>query len=177
MGDLVGTTDKPPLADTEALVSDLLIQIERLISQNNLLQPLVVGIHTGGVWIAQIIANHLQAPLGQLNIAFYRDDFSRNGLHPQVSPSSLPLDINDRNLILVDDVIMSGRTIRAALNELFDFGRPASVSLVTLCSVNQRELPIQADACALKLDLTAGQYVQLTGPNPLTLSIIENRAS
>ncbi|HCH32863.1 MAG TPA: bifunctional pyr operon transcriptional regulator/uracil phosphoribosyltransferase PyrR [Oceanospirillaceae bacterium] len=176
MGDLVGATQNPQLADTNALMGELLTQVERLISQKNLRQPLVIGIHTGGVWIAQNIANHLRAPLGQLDIAFYRDDFSRHGLHPQVSPSSLPFDINDRNLILVDDVIMSGRTIRAALNELFDYGRPASVSLVALCSVNQRELPIQADACALKLDLTPGQYVQLTGPTPLTLSIIENRA-
>jgi pyrimidine operon attenuation protein/uracil phosphoribosyltransferase len=75
--------------------------------------------------------------------------------------------------LLVDDVLMTGRTVRAAMNELFDFGRPASIKLVTLCSVNQRELPIQADACALTLDLEVGQYLQLDGPETLKLSIIE----
>jgi len=173
----MGVTSNPQLADTNALVSTLVEQIDALLLQNQRQQPLVVGIHTGGVWLAQTIATHLQAPLGQLDIAFYRDDFTQHGLHPQVSPSSLPFDINDRHLILVDDIIRSGRTIRAALNELFDFGRPASVTLATLCSVNQRQLPIQADACALTLDLAEGQYLQLTGPTPLTLSIIENRES
>lgn len=170
------TAQHPQLADTSALIKALLLQVDNLISQHQLQQPLIVGIHTGGVWLAQAIAQHLQAPLGQLDIAFYRDDFSRRGLHPKVNPSSLPFDINDRHLLLVDDVIMSGRTIRAALNELFDFGRPASVKLVTLCSVSQRELPIQADACALKLDLEPGQYLQLAGPVPLQLSIIEHTA-
>jgi pyrimidine operon attenuation protein/uracil phosphoribosyltransferase len=164
----------PQLADTPALVSSLLGQVDQLITTQKLDQPLVVGIHTGGVWLAKVIAEHLNAPLGQLDIAFYRDDFSKNGLHPQVSPSSLPFNINDRHLLLVDDVLMSGRTVRAAMNELFDFGRPASIKLITLCSVNQRELPIQADACALTLDLDVGQYLQLDGPDPLQLSIIEH---
>ena len=164
----------PELADTPALVSNLLDQIDQLIFTQKLDQPLVIGIHTGGVWVAKVIAQHLQAPLGQLDITFYRDDFSKNGLHPQVSPSSLPFNINDRHVLLVDDVLMSGRTIRAAMNELFDFGRPASIKLITLCSVNQRELPIQADACALSLDLEAGKYLQLQGPDTLKLSIIEH---
>jgi pyrimidine operon attenuation protein/uracil phosphoribosyltransferase len=164
----------PELADTPALVSNLLEQIDQLIFTQKLDQPLVIGIHTGGVWVAKVIAQHLQAPLGQLDITFYRDDFSKNGLHPQVSPSSLPFNINDRHVLLVDDVLMSGRTIRAAMNELFDFGRPASIKLITLCSVNQRELPIQADACALSLNLEAGKYLQLQGPDTLKLSIIEH---
>ena len=163
----------PELADTPALVNSLLNQVDQLITTQKLDQPLVIGIHTGGVWLAKVIAEHLQAPFGQLDIAFYRDDFSKNGLHPQVSPSSLPFNINDRHLLLVDDVLMTGRTVRAAMNELFDFGRPASIQLVTLCSVNQRELPIQADACALTLDLEVGQYLQLEGPETLKLSIIE----
>ena len=170
----MGATQDPQLADTPALVSRLLDQVDQLITKQKLDQPLVVGIHTGGVWLAQVIAKHIQAPLGQLDIAFYRDDFSKNGLHPQVSPSSLPFNINDRHLLLVDDVLMSGRTVRAAMNELFDFGRPASIKLVTLCSVNQRELPVQADACALTMDLDAGQYLQLDGPLPLKLSIMEH---
>jgi len=168
------TPQHPELADTPALVSHLLHQVDQLLATQKIDQPLVIGIHTGGVWLAKVLAEHLQAPLGQLDIAFYRDDFSKHGLHPQVSPSSLPFNINDQHILLVDDVLMSGRTARAAMNELFDFGRPASIKLVTLCSVNQRELPIQADACALTLDLKPGQYLQLEGPDTLKLSIIEH---
>lgn len=168
------TPQHPQLADTQALVNDLLNQVDQLVTTQHIDQPLVIGIHTGGVWLAKVIAQHLRAPFGELDIAFYRDDFSKHGLHPQVSPSSLPFNINDRHLILVDDVLMSGRTVRAAMNELFDFGRPASIKLVTLCSVNQRELPIQADACALTLHLAPGQYLQLEGPDTLKLSIIEH---
>ena len=84
----------PELTDTPALVSNLLEQIDQLIFTQKLDQPLVIGIHTGGVWVAKVIAQHLQAPLGQLDITFYRDDFSKNGLHPQVSPSSLPFNLS-----------------------------------------------------------------------------------
>ena len=168
------TPQHPELADTPALVNHLLHQVDQLLTTQKIDQPLVIGIHTGGVWLAKVLAEHLHAPLGQLDIAFYRDDFSKHGLHPQVSPSSLPFNINDQHILLVDDVLMSGRTARAAMNELFDFGRPASIKLVTLCSVNQRELPIQADACALTLDLKPGQYLQLEGPDTLKLSIIEH---
>lgn len=168
------TPKYPELADTPALVSNLLDQVDNLLTTQNIEQPLVVGIHTGGVWLAKVLANHLQTPFGELDIAFYRDDFSKNGLHPLVRPSSLPFNINDRHILLVDDVLMSGRTVRAAMNELFDFGRPASIKLITLCCVNQRELPVQADACALTLDLAPGQYLQLEGPETLQLSIIEH---
>lgn len=80
---------------------------------------LMVGIHSGGVWVAERLHAllKLQQPLGQLNIAFYRDDFSRSGLHPHVKPSALPFEVENRHLILVDDVLHTGRTIRAALNE------------------------------------------------------------
>ena len=80
-----------------------------------------------------------QEPLGTLDVSFYRD-FTQNGLHPQVRPSALPFEIDGQHLVLVDDVLMSGRTIRAALNELFDYGRPASVTLVCLLDLNAREL-------------------------------------
>ncbi|MCO4838132.1 MAG: bifunctional pyr operon transcriptional regulator/uracil phosphoribosyltransferase PyrR [Oceanospirillaceae bacterium] len=168
------TPQYPELADTPALVTNLLDQVDQLLTSQNIEQPLVIGVHTGGAWLAKVVASHLQVPFGELDITFYRDDFSKNGLHPIVRPSSLPFNINDRHLLLVDDVLMSGRTVRAAMNELFDFGRPASIKLITLCSVNQRELPIQADACALTLDLAPGQYLQLQGPEVLQLSIIEH---
>ena len=116
------------------------------IDSGALTDPLMIGIHTGGVWVAKRLhaALGLSEPLGKLSIAFYRDDFTHIGLHPQVSPSSLPFDIEGRNIILVDDVLYTGRTIRAAMNELFDFGRPSRVLLVTECSMAsniQAELP------------------------------------
>ncbi len=135
--------------------------------------PLMVGIHTGGVWVAQRLHGLLgiEAPLGTLDISFYRDDFSRIGLHPQVRPSDLPFELDDRHLILVDDVLHTGRTIRAALNELFDYGRPASVTLAVLVDRGGRELPIQPDVTGMTVELRPGEQVKLTGPDPLTLSV------
>ena len=163
----------PQLPDTASLIADLFQQVDQLIDQTQLQDPLVIGIHTGGVWLAQALAERLQAPLGKLDISFYRDDFTQNGLNPKVNPSQLPFDVNNRHLLLVDDVLKSGRTVRAALNEIFDYGRPASVKLVTLCDIQDRELPIQADACALHLELQTGQYLQLDGPQPLQLTLLE----
>ncbi|MDP6967874.1 MAG: bifunctional pyr operon transcriptional regulator/uracil phosphoribosyltransferase PyrR [Gammaproteobacteria bacterium] len=163
----------PQLPDTPSLVADLVQQVSQLISSQQIKDPLVIGIHTGGAWLAATLARTLDAPLGKLDISFYRDDFTQQGLNPKVNPSNLPFDINNRHIILVDDVLMSGRTVRAALNEIFDYGRPASIKLATLCTINGRQLPIQADACALQLQLTANQYLQLQGPEPLLLTLIE----
>ena len=95
---------------------------------------IMIGIHTGGVWIARQLHTllGLATPLGSININFYRDDFSRIGLHPQVSASEIPVDIEDQNLILVDDVLQTGRTVRAALNEIFSYGRPDTVRLAVM---------------------------------------------
>jgi pyrimidine operon attenuation protein/uracil phosphoribosyltransferase len=163
----------PQLPDTPSLVADLVRQVRQLISHQQLQDPLVIGIHTGGVWLAATLAQAIAAPLGKLDISFYRDDFTQQGINPKVNPSSLPFDINNRHIILVDDVLMSGRTVRAALNEIFDYGRPASIKLATLCAINGRQLPIQADACALQLELAGSQYLQLEGPEPLQLTLIE----
>ena len=97
------------------------------------------------MWIAQQLHKLYESahPLGVLNIAFYRDDFSRVGLHPHVTPSSLPFDVTDRHVILVDDVLYTGRTVRAAMNELFDYGRVASICLAVLVDRSGRELPIR----------------------------------
>ena len=137
--------------------------------------PVMVGIHTGGAWLAERLHQNLQLaqPLGLLDISFYRDDFEGKGLHPSVKPSSLPFAIDDQYVILVDDVLMSGRTVRAALNELFDYGRPAAVILVTLVDLPRRELPIQADVTGIRMDLKPGQRVKLTGPAPLTLTLVD----
>jgi len=134
---------------------------------------LMVGIHTGGVWVAEQLHKRLglELPLGQLNIAFYRDDFSSIGLHPRVEPSSLPLEVENRHIVLVDDVLHTGRTIRAALNEIFDYGRPASVTLAVLVERNGRELPIRGDAIGCSMYLEPGKQIKLCGPDPLSLEI------
>jgi pyrimidine operon attenuation protein/uracil phosphoribosyltransferase len=108
-------------------------------------------------------------PLGTLDVSFYRDDFSQNGLHPQVRPSELPFEIEGQHLVLVDDVLMSGRTIRAALNELFDYGRPASVTLVCLLDLDAGELPIRPDVVGPPCRWPPMKRVKLTGPAPLAL--------
>ena len=137
---------------------------------HELTQP---GIRTGGVWVAQALlaALNRQDALGILDVSFYRDDFTQNGLHPQVQPSELPFEIEGQHLVLIDDVLMSGRTIRAALNELFDYGRPASVTLVSLLDLDARELPIRPDVVGATLSLAVDQRVKLSGPTPLTLEL------
>lgn len=136
---------------------------------------LMVGIHTGGVWVAERLHKTLgiKQPLAQLDISFYRDDFSRIGMNPQVKPSQLPTSVDDEHIILVDDVLHTGRTIRAALNEIFDYGRPATVTLVVLGERSGRELPIQADVVGKHMQLGEHEHVKLTGPEPLTLVVVE----
>lgn len=133
----------------------------------------MVGIHTGGAWVAEQLHAKLSltSELGLLDISFYRDDFSQNGLHPKVKGSQLP-DIENKTVILVDDVIMSGRTIRAAMNELFDYGRPEKIVLACLLDMGQRQLPIQADVIGEKIERPLNQRIKLTGPDPLTLTTV-----
>lgn len=133
----------------------------------------MVGIRTGGVWVAEQLhaALQLETALGALNINFYRDDFTRIGMHPQVTPSVLPFEVEGRHIVLVDDVLYTGRTIRAALNELFDYGRPARVTLAALVERNGRDLPIQADVTGMRIELDAKQQIKLGGPTPLALAL------
>ena len=128
---------------------------------------LIIGIHTGGAWIAETLHTRLENPhpLGMLDISFYRDDFTQIGLNPQVKASDLPESIEDRNIILVDDVLHSGRTIRAAMNELFDYGRPKSIHLAVLLNREGRQLPIQADVCGMNINLAANQHIKLKYAN------------
>jgi pyrimidine operon attenuation protein/uracil phosphoribosyltransferase len=157
----------------DALLDKMASETRALITRRNLNDPLMVGIRTGGVWLAERLHRQLEltGPLGVLDISFYRDDFTQVGINPKVQPSQLPCATEGRDILLVDDVIMSGRTIRAALNELFDYGRPASVSLITLLDLQRRELPIQADVIGGTLALGPDQLVKLNGPEPLTLTI------
>ncbi len=148
-------------------------ELKAHLARHDITAARFIGIRTGGVWVAQALLAELgrKEELGTLDVSFYRDDFTRSGLHPQVRPSELPFEIDGQHLVLIDDVLMSGRTIRAALNELFDYGRPASVTLVCLLDLDARELPIRPDVVGTTLFLPAGQRVKLTGPAPLNLEL------
>lgn len=161
------------LIDIPAALADMADNLQPYLAR----KPLVIGIHTGGVWIARHLHHMLglDEPLGTLDISFYRDDFSRIGMNPQVKASDLPVDVDGRHVILIDDVLQTGRTIRAAMNEIFDYGRPASITLATLIERDGRELPIQADVVGKTLTLAADEHVKLTqlvenqGPENLEL--------
>jgi len=160
--------------DIETAIDELSRQLRTCLRERNIDNPVMVGIHTGGAWIAERLHKllALTAPLGVLDISFYRDDFTRIGLNPQVRPSQMPGNIDGRHIILVDDVLYTGRTIRAALNEIFDYGRPASIILTVLIDRNGRELPIQADVSACHLELGPQQQVKLQGgPQSVQLEI------
>ena len=161
------------LPDPQQLLPHMAGELKSLLQQRGIGQAHFIGIRTGGVWVAEALLRELglEQPLGTLDVSFYRDDFTRSGLHPQVRPSALPFEIEDQHLVLIDDVLMSGRTIRAALNELFDYGRPASVTLVCLLDLDARELPIHADVLGTTLALAPEQRVKLSGPTPLALEL------
>ena len=167
------------LPAVETLLDSMAADLTRYLAQRGRTEVAFVGIHTGGVWVAEALLQRTlpEAPMGTLDIAFYRDDFAQNGLPQRVRPSELPFDLDGRHLVLVDDVLMTGRTIRAALNEIFDYGRPASVTLVTLIDIEARELPIRADILGRSLSLAPGQRVKLTGPEPLQLTLTMPTAS
>jgi len=163
--------------DANSLIKTLATKISERLKTDAISNAVMIGIHTGGVWVATQLHEQLklQQPLGSLNISFYRDDFTKVGLHPQVEPSSLPFTVDDQNIILVDDVLHTGRTVRAALNEIFDYGRPASVLLVTLIDRPGHELPIQADIVGQFVDLQPQQHIKLTGPEPLRIEVLETK--
>lgn len=160
---------QPP--DAEKLFSDLVNKIQPDINENIML----VGVRTGGVWLAQRLHQELclTHPLGILDISFYRDDFDRIGLYPKVKPSEIPFEVTDSHIILVDDILYTGRTIRAAINELFDYGRPASIRLAILVDRGERELPIAAQYVGAELVLPSGKMLNLQqgGDGKLSLSL------
>ncbi len=170
------------IIDTSALLDTLSSELRNLLQSRNIENPVMIGIHTGGLWVAEELHKSLniKQPLGALNITFYRDDFTRIGMHPQVQPSNLPFNVDDQHIILVDDVLHTGRTIRAALNEIFDYGRPASVILAVLVERGCRELPVSADVAATQIKLEKNQHIKLSRADSnngsdkrLTLSIEE----
>lgn len=161
------------LPNPAELIRQMATDLTTHLNKRGISEPRFIGIRTGGIWVAQALLKALDnpAPLGTLDVSFYRDDFSQNGLHPQVQPSQLPFEIEGQHLVLIDDVLMSGRTVRAALNELFDYGRPASVTLVCLLDLDAGELPISPDVVGATLSLAPDERVKLSGPEPLALEI------
>lgn len=147
------------LPDAEALLAGLAEQMRPHVTPATAL----VGLHTGGVWVAQRLQAllGLTQPPGALDVSFYRDDYAQRGLARDARSSSLPFDVEGRHLVLVDDVLHTGRTIRAALNELFDYGRPQRVELAVLIDRGGRQLPVAPTYCAMQYVPPDGQRVKL----------------
>ncbi|HEX4327816.1 MAG TPA: bifunctional pyr operon transcriptional regulator/uracil phosphoribosyltransferase PyrR [Burkholderiales bacterium] len=165
-----------PLPDAESLCAALLEQLRPAVQANTVM----IGVHTGGAWIAEKLHAGLclKTPLGTLDISFYRDDFARVGLNPQVKKSTIPFDIEDAAIILVDDVLYTGRTVRAAMNELFDYGRPARIDLAVLADRGGRELPVAARFVGTQVELRDNQSLNLArdGGGRLSFSLVEKSA-
>jgi len=159
--------------DIQGLLDRLEQALKTTISGRNIEDPVMIGIHTGGVWVAKKMHQRLNInePLGLLDISFYRDDFSQIGVNPKVKPSQLPIDIEGRDIILIDDVFYTGRTIRAALNEIFDYGRPRQVVLGVLIGRDGRQIPMKPDCAGETITLPPGQRIKLTGPENLAIHI------
>ncbi|MEY2631890.1 MAG: bifunctional pyr operon transcriptional regulator/uracil phosphoribosyltransferase PyrR [Pseudomonadota bacterium] len=153
--------DPQALPDAEAQCRAL----ADLIRPKLALNPALVGVYSGGAWIAERLAQLLKLPEepGQIDVSFYRDDYAERGLHAHTRPTHIPFDVDGRHIILVDDVLYTGRTTRAAINELFDYGRPASVELAVLADRGQRELPIAPTYCLWDVSLADGQTLVLSG--------------
>lgn len=145
--------------DAEALYQDLLSRVEGMLRSGTRL----LGIASGGVWLAQRIAQDLALaqPFGVISSAMHRDDLARRGM-TSADPTQIPFDVNGADILLVDDVLYTGRTVRAVMNELFDFGRPARVALAVLVDRGARELPIQPDLCTAKISLPSTQSLALS---------------
>lgn len=145
--------------DAEALYTDLREGARRLLPADAAL----VGIWSGGAWLAERLQRDLRLPgeAGVISSTLHRDDFGQRGLAAGADATKLPFAIDGRHLVLIDDVLYTGRTIRAVLNELYDFGRPASVKLAVLVDRGGRELPIEAAYAAARVSLPASQRLSL----------------
>ena len=148
-----------PLPDAEALCAELVKKLRPAVTT----ETAMVGIHTGGAWLAERLHRELglKVPLGRLDISFYRDDYAKSGLHKSVKASQIPFEVDGRHILLVDDVLYTGRTVRAAMNELFDYGRPESISLVVLVDRGERQLPICAQYCGTTHAVPKGAMLRL----------------
>jgi len=145
--------------DAEALYRELLRGVQQLGAG----QARLVGITSGGAWLAERLHDDLKLPgkAGVISSAMHRDDFAQRGLSGAGQQTQLDFDVNGAHIVLLDDVLYTGRTIRAVINEMFDYGRPASVKLAVLVDRGGRELPVQADFAAARVSLPAAQSLAL----------------
>ncbi len=148
------------LPDPDRLIEALVAQMRGRIAPDAGL----VGVYTGGAWVAERLhaALGLAIPLGYLAVTLHRDDFGRIGLHREVRASQIPFDVDGREVVIVDDVLHTGRTVRAALNEIFDFGRPRAVRLAVLVDRGGRELPVAADFTGAAVETHPGEELVLS---------------
>jgi pyrimidine operon attenuation protein/uracil phosphoribosyltransferase len=163
----------PLTLDAQALYAELTLGVRTLFRPGMRL----VGVTSGGSWLAEKVQQDLQLTErpGVISSSMHRDDYARRGMTAGVQ-TRIDFDVNDAHILLLDDVLYTGRTIRAVLNELFDFGRPASVKLAVLVDRGGRELPIQADFCAARMVLPATQSLALARSESGELSFnVKNR--
>jgi pyrimidine operon attenuation protein / uracil phosphoribosyltransferase len=164
--------------NAEALYGELLAQVRAGLAEVQ--NVAIVGIHSGGAWLAERLAADLglQQRLGFIDVSFYRDDYARKGLHPDVKPTQIGFNVDRATIVLVDDVLYTGRTTRAAINVLFDYGRPARIMLAALADRGGRELPVAADFVATRVTLEGHQSLALQrdASGQLSLTIEEDNA-
>ncbi len=168
----------PTNLDAEVLYATLREQVAA--SLHGVADAAIVGIYSGGAWLAERLALDLQLSgrVGYIDVSFYRDDYAKKGLHADVKPTQIPFEVKGATIVLVDDVLFTGRTTRAAINELFDYGRPARILLAALADRGGRELPVAADCVAAKVTLEAGQELVLgrAADGQFTLTIEHHHA-
>jgi pyrimidine operon attenuation protein/uracil phosphoribosyltransferase len=164
--------------DAEALYRTLLEQVRAGLA--SVPDAAIVGIHSGGAWLAERLAADLdlKARLGFIDVSFYRDDYARKGLHPDVKPTHIGFNVDGATIVLVDDVLYTGRTTRAAINVLFDYGRPACIKLAALADRGGRELPVAPDYVGVTTTLAGKQLLSLArdASGQLSLTIEDDNA-
>jgi pyrimidine operon attenuation protein/uracil phosphoribosyltransferase len=174
------TTETNHFMSHEAILSvidGMAVKLGQYLDNRKRTNVAMIGIRTGGIWVAEVLHEALDIgdPLGVIDISFYRDDFTQIGLNPEVRPSQIDFEVDNRHIVLVDDVLHTGRTIRAALNEIFDYGRPKSVTLAALVERTGRELPIEPNVIGVEITLQPQEQIKLTGPDSLELVIGNQR--